>query len=410
MKLDFYFDYSCPYAYLASTRIQELAEKTGAELSYRPFLLGGLFRALDGTPSEATTLVPARALHNGLDMLRWAELWGVPLRMPKTHPNRTVTALRATLASGDVPRASKALFAAYWAEGRDLADPAVIAEALAAAGFDASLLLRRAEAPEVKQELRERTDEALRRGVFGAPALFVENELYWGQDRLDFVARALGETASVLAFSPPALGTPPGEVEIFYDFSSPFAYLGALRIDAVAARTGASVRWRPMLLGALFREIGTPDVPLFSFPSAKQRYLRRDLERFAERFDIPFRFPSTFPLRSVLALRVALAAGPHIAEVSRRLFRAVWAEDQDVSDSDVLRRILNDAPALVDRASSAEVKQALRDNTSEAQRRGVCGAPTFAVGDDLYWGQDRLDLVELALRGWRPQASGPAPA
>ena len=286
----------------------------------------------------------------------------------------------------------------------------MIAEALAAAGFDASLLLRRAEAPEVKQELRERTDEALRRGVFGAPALFVENELYWGQDRLDFVARALGETASVLAFSPPALGTPPGEVEIFYDFSSPFAYLGALRIDAVAARTGASVRWRPMLLGALFREIGTPDVPLFSFPSAKQRYLRRDLERFAERFDIPFRFPSTFPLRSVLALRVALAAGPHIAEVSRRLFRAVWAEDQDVSDSDVLRRILNDAPALVDRASSAEVKQALRDNTSEAQRRGVCGAPTFAVGDDLYWGQDRLDLVELALRGWRPQASGPAPA
>ncbi len=273
----------------------------------------------------------------------------------------------------------------------------------------ATTLVRRS--AEHKDELRACTDAALERGVFGAPALFVDGELFWGQDRLDFVARALGKKDGVLSFAPLQLAEPVSEVEIWYDFSSPFAYLGAMRVEATAKRANANVRWRPFLLGALFRDIGTPDIPLFSFSSAKQRYLRRDMLRFAERFEIPFRFPSTFPIRSVLPLRVALASGAAIADVSRRLFLAAWAEDLDISDAATVRQVLErggHSPELLERAGSDEIKQLLRDNTREAVARGLCGAPTFAVGDELFWGQDRLALVELALRGWRPAASSAA--
>jgi 2-hydroxychromene-2-carboxylate isomerase len=303
-----------------------------------------------------------------------------------------------------MPRACRALFAAYWARGQDLSDPTVVARALDGAGFDGSELVRRAE--EHKDDLRARTDEALTRGVFGAPAFFVDGELFWGQDRMEFVARALGAREDVLSFAPTSPSRAVSEVEIWYDFSSPFAYLGAMRINAVARQAQARVRWKPFLLGALFREIGTPDVPLHSFSQAKQRHVARDLERFAKRYDIPFAFPSHFPIRSVLPLRVALAAEDSIGEVSAALFSAAWAEDRDISDAATLRSLLcaaGHSPDLVDLAQQERVKLALRKNTSEAVERGLCGAPTFAVGEHLFWGQDRLELVRLALSGWQPR-------
>src|SRR5262249_24435863 len=120
--VELYYDYSCPYAYLASTQIEAICQRTGAHLAWRPMLLGGVFHALGA--KDGPHLSPAKARLNFLDMHRWADWWGVPLVMPPGHPNRTVLALRATLAAGgDVPRASHALFRAYWAEGRDLSQP-----------------------------------------------------------------------------------------------------------------------------------------------------------------------------------------------------------------------------------------------------------------------------------------------
>jgi 2-hydroxychromene-2-carboxylate isomerase len=107
--VEFYFDYSCPYAYLASTQIRALAEQAGARLEYKPFLLGGVFRTLGGAAPNLATMPGARVRQNAIDMQRWAAHWRVPLNMPPTHPNRTVTALRATLASDDMSRAMPAL-------------------------------------------------------------------------------------------------------------------------------------------------------------------------------------------------------------------------------------------------------------------------------------------------------------
>jgi 2-hydroxychromene-2-carboxylate isomerase len=185
----FWFDYSCPYAYLASTQVAALAERTGAKLVYEPMLLGGVFRAV-GTPQRMfAELSPPKAKHNVLDMQRWADLFGVPLVMPEGHPLRTVEALRATLLTGIDPRVVNGFYQAYWVHGRGPSEEATMREVLGAAGHDAGAILARLN--DAKEELRRRTDEAIALGIFGAPAFVVGGELYWGQDRIEFVEKAL---------------------------------------------------------------------------------------------------------------------------------------------------------------------------------------------------------------------------
>jgi 2-hydroxychromene-2-carboxylate isomerase len=196
-RVDFFYDFSCPYAYLAHMQIESLCARAGAELAWKPFLLGGVFRAIGTPPAPFQGMPAAKARHNALDMTRWADHWGVPLHVPAFHPARTVLALRAALASGDLPCASRALFRAYWVEERDVSRPEVVREALDSAGLDGAASVARAEDPALKDDLRRRTDEAIAAGVFGAPAFLVTTPraagvLFWGQDRLHFVERALG--------------------------------------------------------------------------------------------------------------------------------------------------------------------------------------------------------------------------
>jgi 2-hydroxychromene-2-carboxylate isomerase len=191
-RLDFWFDYSCPYAYLGSAQVEALAERTGALLTWKPMLLGGVFAA-NGTPQKLfATLSPQKAAHNARDLERWAELFGVPLRMPDGHPLRTVEALRATLACGVDPRVVHGFYRAYWVEGRSPSDEATMREVLAAAGQDAPAVLSRTGDAVVKDDLRRRTDEAIALGIFGAPSYVVDGaRMYWGQDRMVLVERDL---------------------------------------------------------------------------------------------------------------------------------------------------------------------------------------------------------------------------
>ncbi|MBI5514584.1 MAG: 2-hydroxychromene-2-carboxylate isomerase [Deltaproteobacteria bacterium] len=394
-SLELFIDYTCPYAYLASVQAEAAARRAGAALSWRPFLLGGVFKAV-GTPQRLfEALSPAKARHNGLDMARWAARHGVPLRMPEGHPYRSVEALRATLAAGCDPAVIHGFYRAYWAQGRPVSDPETLRAVLTDAGHDAAEVLARADAPATREALREATDRAIALGVFGAPALLVDGaELYWGQDRL---AMALGEPPVTDATPRPRTGR---VLELYWDFSSPFAYLASAQAEALAARTGAALVHRPMLLGGLFKALGQDDVPLLSFGEARQRYYHRDLERLAAWWGVPFRFPSRFPLRTVLPLRVYLALPEARRGAFRHgVFRAAWAEDRDVSDPAVLTELLGDGAAeVLLRASTDEVKSALRSATDRALAEGVFGAPTWVVdGTELFWGQDRIPLVESAL-------------
>jgi 2-hydroxychromene-2-carboxylate isomerase len=190
--LDFWFDYSCPYAYLGSTQVEALARRTGATLTWCPMLLGGVFRAVGSPQNMMDVLSPAKARHNLYDMHRWAELFGVPLAVPSGHPFRTVEALRATLVTGCDPAVIHGFYRAYWIEGQKPSEPSTLRSVLASAGHDADAVMARVSDADVKDDLRRRTDQAIALGIFGAPTFIVDRtHLYWGQDRIDFVARAL---------------------------------------------------------------------------------------------------------------------------------------------------------------------------------------------------------------------------
>lgn len=406
-KLEFYFDVQCPFAYLGSTQIRALSKAAGAELVYKPMLLGGVYTALDAGSPYKTPQAPQRVRMNALDARRWADFWRVPLHFPAGHPVHTVLAMRAVIASGDMPRAAHALFEAAWPRGEAVSDRNVILRTLSGAGFgDAEEILVRAESPAVKAELRERTDEAIGRGVFGAPTFFIGEQQFWGQDRLDFVARALGLSHHESP-SPELTAPASSEVEIWFDYSSPFAYLAITQIERVAAEAGARVRYRPFLLGGLFRSIGTADVPMLAFSPAKQRYISQDLARWAAHWGVPFRFTTRFPMRTIAPLRVTcglLREAPSDApRLIQAIYRALWVEDRDISQPDVLREICGQHgldPALVERADAPENKRALLEAGEEALALGLCGAPTCVVRGKLYWGQDRLGMVAAALAGF----------
>ena len=192
-EVEFFYDIVCPYAYLGATQIESVASRANAQVRWKPFLLGGVFRAIGSADNQMSVMSPGKLNHNRLDMHRWAEHFGVELNFPSAHPRRTVLALRALLAAGEEYRipVTMALFRAYWVENRDITAPDVVSGIVTEAGADGDRCVEAASTVPIKDQLRERTDEAVARGVFGAPAFFVDDELYWGQDRLDFVERAL---------------------------------------------------------------------------------------------------------------------------------------------------------------------------------------------------------------------------
>lgn len=196
-------------------------------------------------------------------------------------------------------------------------------------------------------------------------------------------------------------------IDVYYDFSSPFAYLGYLAVKPLAARYNATLVDKPFLLGGLFKEIGTPLVPLAHMPAVKQTHMMLDLCRWADHWGIPFRYTSHFPVKTVTALRVVLSV--EMAQrrmLSERFFRATWVEDRNVSETEVVLEVCQEAgldgPALIESAQSPDGKARLALATEQAKQRGVCGAPVFDVEGMLFWGQDRLDMVDKVLQGWRP--------
>lgn len=195
-------------------------------------------------------------------------------------------------------------------------------------------------------------------------------------------------------------------LEVFFDYSSPFGYLASTQVERVARAHGAELVWKPFLLGALFKHIGTPLVPIAAMSEVKRRYVMVDMQRWAEHWGVPLRYPSRFPLRTVKPLRMTLVApGEDRAKLVHRLMRLCWVDDGDPDDDAALRACCREIgldEGLVEATLRDDAKDALRHATDEALERGVPGVPTFFVGDLMFWGQDRLDFVEKALDGWRP--------
>jgi 2-hydroxychromene-2-carboxylate isomerase len=197
-RLEFFFDYGSPYSYLADSRLPALAERTGAEIAYRPMLLGGVFKAT-GNQSPAVQPCEAKRAYGFLELRRWVAHMGVRFAGNPHFPIDTLLLMRTAVAAqraGVFEPFHRAVYPAFWAEGENLGEPEVVGRVVEKAGIDARALLEAAASPDVKAELRATTEEAVARGAFGAPTFFVGDEMFFGNDRLDFVERALDERAA----------------------------------------------------------------------------------------------------------------------------------------------------------------------------------------------------------------------
>ena len=184
----------------------------------------------------------------------------------------------------------------------------------------------------------------------------------------------------------------PTPLEFFYDVGSPYSYLAACRLSRDAPNLGIEVKWRPLLLGAVFKATGN-EMP--ARVPARARYMLKDLLRCARHEEVPFVFSRYFPISSLLPMRV-IAGTPtrDQQEIARKLFSAYWVDDQDISNPTVLEDLVG--LEALRHASEQEVKDALRASTEEAVERGAFGAPSLFVGDQLFFGNDRLSFALAA--------------
>jgi len=190
-RVEFFYDYASTYSYLAHREIERIAAAHKAEIVFRPMVLGFVFKA---TGNSMPASVPAKASYMVQDVGRWVRRYGLPFKMPSAFPTNTIRALRAAvvaLEEGTFPAYHHAVMTAYWANDQNIGDPEVLSAVADGAGLDGARLVARSEEGPIKDRLKANTDEAINRGVFGAPSFFVGDQLFWGNDRLDFVAEAL---------------------------------------------------------------------------------------------------------------------------------------------------------------------------------------------------------------------------
>lgn len=185
-------------------------------------------------------------------------------------------------------------------------------------------------------------------------------------------------------------------MEFWFEFASTYSYPAAMRIERLAAAAGVELRWRAFLLGPIFHDQGWNDSPFNLYP-AKGRYMWRDLERICARDGLPFRKSSVFPRNALLPARIACAFpdAAWLPEFVRNTYLASFGDDRDIASAeviaDVLERLGQHAGPIIEAANSPDAKLRLREQTDEAQRRGIFGAPTIFVGDEMFWGNDRVE-------------------
>lgn len=193
LPIDFYFDYSSPYGYFAATRIENIAARHGRTVTWRPILLGAVFKV---TGQQPLTTIPLKGDYAKRDLARTARLFGVPFALPTRFPIASTAACRAFYAVADkdpalAKRLALALYDAYFAHDRDISVPDVMLDVAAKSGVDRDLLARALDDPAIKDRLRREVDAAVGRGVFGSPYIVVDGEPFWGSDRLDQVEKWL---------------------------------------------------------------------------------------------------------------------------------------------------------------------------------------------------------------------------
>ncbi|KXT11651.1 hypothetical protein AC579_7039 [Pseudocercospora musae] len=451
-------------------RIEALAARTGAKISWRPVLLGAIYRATNapqGAAGSASDIFnPTKKSVTSRAFQRTIKRHGIPYNEPPRHPHKTTAALRLLyfVAENDRPALTHALYRAYWVEGRNVGERETLLRAVREAKISNLGSIVHAihsgefEGEKQRKKLETSTADAVKRGSPGVPGFWIPDEiwtdrdgarekgrLYWGQDRMPFVEAVVlalkdGKSGDELSrVSKPLRSLIPRAIhnssipsnsevklEFWYDFSSPWAFLGWTQLASLQRRFGERLQidMKPFLLGILFREIGAPNLPMAAISEQKRNYMRLDHGDWVRWWNainvqegepdktVDFYWADNFPIRTPSVLRVALVK-PELVDL---LYRACWERNLDMSKDEVLSAVLSeaghDAKSIVKKANSQKIKADLRARTQEAKDTGICGVPTYRVfrrkfreqewkqTGDLVWGQDELNVVEDLIAGW----------
>lgn len=489
---------SCPFAFIAFTRVQALADRTNATLIQRPVLLGAIYRATaapQGAGGSASDVFnPTKKAVGRQSMVRTFKRYGIKDNPPPQHPRKTVNALRLLycVPDGEERRVLSAkLYSAYWIEGRDVSDDNVLLQIAKESGIASSEKLGEwcFSDAKAKKELEQSTADAIARGAFGVPGFWIpaaqwsdvegksrKGRFFWGQDRMHFVEATLLSLAKggsgwasvpgLRSLMPRCIptNTPPSrtKVEFWFDFSSPWAFLGYTQL-ARLQRTFPSVeiQLKPFLLGILFREIGAPNMPMLTVSKPKAQWSRQDHADWTAYWNavnsqeggkdkhIDFHWATQFPIRTPTALRVCIVepktipflckfcrAQPKIKQpdfifififfftkrnttnitplsLPTPPVSASWEQNTNISSPDILSAFLTtsgfNGPDLLTKANAPAAREKLHHLTAQARDLGLCGVPTYRVlrdNDDnvpvggLVWGQDEIAVLEDLIAGW----------
>jgi len=318
---------------------------------------------------------------------------------------------------------AKAYYEAYFIKNEDISDVQVLSKYYQQVVGTKPTVEEIIKNENVKTRLREETDKAVTNGLFGVPSFVInqnfKEEFYFGMDRLPLIEVRLQTSLGRNVLRPPMnalfmssneewntnskLNSSKNKIELFFDFSSPWAFLGFLRLYEL--RGFGEIVWRPVVLGGIFKDIGTPNAPLLALSDAKRAYTMKDFDRWFHCNGVKSQFSSHFPLRTILALRVFLVENRTIDCI----YRAAWQKDLNIGDAEVLRKLLDengfDGKDILSKTEDPKIKKVLQENTSLAVSKGMFGVPTYVVNGDydrFVWGQDRLDFVKDLCKGWKP--------
>ncbi|KAF2625656.1 thioredoxin-like protein [Macroventuria anomochaeta] len=465
--LVFNYDISCPFAYIASTRVKALAERTNAKLVYRPVLLGAIYRATaapQGAAGSASDVFnPTKKAVTAQSMRRTINRYKIKYNPPPEHPRKSVNALRLLYCVPDGDERcvlTEKLFSAYWVENRDVTDTEVLLRAAKESGIASASILNASSFAnaQARKELETATAEAIERGAFGVPGFWIPGarwtdvhgetktgRFFWGQDRMHFVEATLlslrdnsqwSDVSGLATLMPRCIPysqttlTRKVKLEFWYDFSSPWAFLGYTQLARLQRIFGANleIEMKPFLLGILFREIGAPNMPMLAVSPTKAAWSRQDHADWTAYWNavnisgegrgktIAFHWADVFPIRTPTVLRVAIVEPATVP----LLYSACWEQNANVSDDNVLVSVLDKAgyngADLLAKANNPAIKAKLRENTAAAKTADICGVPTYRVlrqSEDgswqphggLVWGQDETNVVEDLIAGWNPERS-----
>ena len=398
--IQLYYDIVCPYAYMASQKIEAIAIRHHATIEWIPILLGGIYKHIQSEQVPSASWAPSKMRLGLLDLQREAEIQNIPLQKPSSHPQRSVNAQRLLCAIDDTKRAALThdLYAAYWQRGEDITDPNILRSYAQTYGVFGDIWTD----DSIKQKLFANTEQAIQKGAFGVPFVVIDDKHWWGQDRLHFVDAYLknpdGIDSETRTKYWPEATLQDQSIHFYHDFASPFSYLGHTQLQNIVKKYNVNIIYKPILLGALFRNIGTPNVPIFAMSKPKQRYMMRDLHEWATWWNVDFSFPKIFPMRTVLPLRISLIE----PKITSLLYRAYWVDGRDIGNAQELEQILNehgfDGTKMIQNCADPKIKEQLIENGKEAEQYGICGVPTMRVKDEIWWGQDRLKSMILSLQ------------